>query len=568
MALAATAAPGITLAAPAPAPATSKADLVLYNGHVLTMDAQGTVAEAVAVAGDRIIAIGRTADLKALAGPGARAIDLEGRTLLPGLIDSRIHGALGVWEASTGASLLEADGSPMSRPESIETRLTQWIAEHKPAAGDWIVAAGFNPKLAISRGFDRTLADRIAPDNPLLMLSLDHRVAVVNGMAIDLGLLKGLDAKNDAQGAPTGLLREGSVLLLLNKVWALQPETARRDAMQRFEETAVRFGITTVGSPMMVPADLLTAESLISEGRMPVRLVAGALAANTDARAAFDDYRAAGKSPNADRLSIGRSLYQLDGTVLGWGAAQFQAYKDSGWTSGQLAMPPDAIDRLVRGATTAQTSGVTVDATGNLAVHVLFDALEKDPAAQIRADGLQVMTPGDRERLPRIAKTGLIVSLQPTRFPFRLFLQASLGEEQMAQALPYRALIDAGLPVAINSDWPMVAQTFKPVQLIEWSVTRAGWRAEEGLTVPQALRAYTSDAARALGLQDVIGSIEVGKKADLVVFDRDPLELAATPDQLSELAVRLTIAGGSIEFEDRPSARATAAASGTAGKSR
>src|SRR5262249_16217157 len=149
----------------------------------------------------------------------------------------------------------------------------------------------------------------------------------------------------------------------------------------------------------------------------------------------------------------------------------------------------------------------------------------------------------------------LIASLQPTRFPFRLFLQSSIGEEQMSQAMPYRSLVDAGVPVAISSDWPMTAQTFKPTQLLEWSVTRAGWHPEEGLTVAQALRAYPRDAGRAIGMLDTVGTIEAGKRADMVVLDSNPLDMAQTPERLSEIAVRLTLSDGSVEFEDRPTGR-------------
>lgn len=551
---------------PSPRP---RRTLLLVNGRVVTMDKAGTVAEAVAVSGDRVVAVGTTAGIRALAGSGTRTIDLEGRAVLPGFIDPRIHGPFGFWEASFSAALIESDGSPMSRPESIEARLKQWIVERKPAAGDWLVAAGFNPKLSVTRGFDRTLADRIAPDNPLLMLSLDHRVALVNGRAIEAGALKGLDARLDSQGAPTGLVRESAVLLLMNRVWGLQSENVRRDATQRFQETAARFGITTVGSPMMVPEDLKTAETLISEGRMPVRLVASALGANEIAHAAFTEYRDARKSPDPDRLAIGPALYELDGTLISWGAARFQPYKDSSWTTGLLAMPPAAIERLVRTSAVGSDArdGVAIEANGELAVHLLFDALEKDPSTRVRADSLEAIDGFDRERLSRVAKTGLVALLQPTRFPFRLFVQASIGEEQMAHAMPYRTLVEAGVPVAISSDWPMTAQTFRPAQLIEWAVTRAGWLPEEGLTVAQALRACTIDAARALGLQDRLGSIEPGKKADLVVLDRDPRDLASTPEQISEIAVRLTVAGGSIEFEDRADPKAALPhGAGTTGK--
>src|SRR5262245_18909611 len=108
---------GLALSA---AVAASPPDLILLNGRVVTMDAAGTVAEALAVSGDRLAAVGSTAEIRALAGSGTRTIDLEGRTVLPGFIDPRIHGPFGFWEASFGAALTESDGSPISRPESIE----------------------------------------------------------------------------------------------------------------------------------------------------------------------------------------------------------------------------------------------------------------------------------------------------------------------------------------------------------------------------------------------------------------------------------------------------------------
>src|SRR5262249_62067105 len=97
-------------------------------------------------------------------------------------------------------------------------------------------------------------------------------------------------------------------------------------------------------------------------------------------------------------------------------------------------------------------------------------------------------------------------------------------------------------------------QPFKPTQTIQWAVTRAGWHPEEGLTIAQALGAYTRDAARALGMLDRIGTLEAGKQADLVVLDADPLGMTATPDKISDIAVRLTVASGALEIEERPTA--------------
>jgi hypothetical protein len=175
----------------------------------------------------------------------------------------------------------------------------------------------------------------------------------------------------------------------------------------------------------------------------------------------------------------------------------------------------------------------------------------------LRVDGLELVSASDKARLPLLAKAGVVVTLQPTLFPYRIFMANALGDARMQQALPYKSLVEAGIPVALSSDWPMSSQTFQPTQIMEWAITRTGWRAEEGLSREQALKGCTTDAAKALGLESRLGSIEAGKKADLVVLDRDPLDPAVPTDALSDIAVRMTIRGGEVVYENR-SADATA----------
>lgn len=187
---------------------------------------------------------------------------------------------------------------------------------------------------------------------------------------------------------------------------------------------------------------------------------------------------------------------------------------------------------------------------------MILDATERAPRAReprrlLRADGLQIIAGPDRKRLPALAEKGVVVSLQPTFFPYRVFVGEAVGEERMREAFPYRTLVDGGVHVAINSDWPMTAQTFQPLQVIEWAVTRTGFRPEEALSIRQSLRAYTAEAARAIGVEDRIGSIEPGKKADLVVLERNPIGAEAKPAELAGIPVRMTLLGGSVVFEDR-----------------
>jgi predicted amidohydrolase YtcJ len=562
----------------APEAAGGPPDLVFYNGTILTMDSRQTTAQALAVSGDHIVAVGDNATIRALAGKSTRTIDLEGRALLPGFIDSKVAGPFGFWELGEGIRLTEDSGAPMSRAETIEAAIQSWLSSHKLAQGQWVVAAGFDPRLAGTRHFNKELGDKLIPRNPLLMLSLDHHVAILNTLAIDALALKTMEflpaegeAEKDSQGQPTGVLREVPVFLAMNKVWGQLPAETRRQATVSFLDAAARFGITTVGTPLATLADLETAESLLKDREMQVRVVAEALGPNKEARNALDAYSREKKSPDADRLQVGPPMYPLDGTLISGKAALFQGYQDAPWTSGSLAMSPEEIQGRVKEWASGKQS-VVLDASGSLAVHlVVLDASEQAKASAagagatgsstaaaageakpvLRINGLEMMEGADRARLPQLADPRIVVSLQPTIFPYRMYLANALGDERMKQALPYRSLVDAGVNVAISSNWPMSAATFQPTRVLHWAVTRTGWHPEEALSMEQALRAYTAGAARALGLESQIGSIEAGKKADLVVLDRNPLSLASTPDELPNVAVRMTVASGSVIFEER-----------------
>src|SRR5262249_11691010 len=172
-----------------------------------------------------------------------------------------------------------------------------------------------------------------------------------------------------SKGEPTGILRELPVFLAMNRVWSQIPYETRRQATASFVDAASRFGITTVGSLLAVPADLEVAEDLLKNDELPIRIVVEALGPNVEARQALESYARDGKSPNAERLQVGPAVYPLDGSMLSGRAALFQAYKDAPWTSGALSMAPGAFQELVKNWATGKESMV-LDASGSLAVHM------------------------------------------------------------------------------------------------------------------------------------------------------------------------------------------------------
>src|SRR5262245_33126448 len=209
---------------------SSPAELILYNGTILTMDKAHSTGQAVAITGDQIVGVGTDTEMRALSGKSTRMVDLQGMTVLPGFIDSRVIGPFGYWEALHGVRLTDDAGTPMSSADDIAAAVKAFMDARKADAGQWVVAAGFDPRLDGTRRFTKEWADEMVPNQPFLMLSLDHHIALANTQAIEKLSLKTLaypegsgQVDKDPKGEPTGVLREVPVFLAMNGVWNQVP---------------------------------------------------------------------------------------------------------------------------------------------------------------------------------------------------------------------------------------------------------------------------------------------------------------------------------------------------------
>ncbi len=517
--------------------------------RVHTMDVRQPRAEAFAFDADgRILAVGMR-DALAARWPDARRIDLAGATVVPGLIDAHGH------VASLGLAQLRAelDGT-RSRAEVVE-RLRAF-ARDLPA-GAWLLGRGWDqndwPEAEFPTAAD---LDAAFPDRPVWLRRVDGHAAWANTAALRAvkGNLAGMrdpeggQILRDAAGAPTGVFIDNAMDLVDAAVPALDDATAERGLVLGMQ-AAVRHGLTGVHDAGVSSTELARYRRLADAGRMPLRVHA---MADGDG-AAFAQLCRDGVYRHASgRLQMRAVKLYADGALGSRGAALVDPYSDAPHSHGLMLLQPAALQALVD---RAQGCGV------QLAIHAIGDrgnrevldayarAISRAPAGadlRWRIEHAQVLAPDD---LPRLAKLGVIASMQPTHATSDMpWAQTRVGPRRINGAYAWRQLRDSGARLALGSDFPV--ESVDPRLGLFAATTRTddsgqpvgGWRPEEKLTAFEALRGFTLDAAWAGFMEAEVGSLEAGKRADFVVLAEDPL--AIDPAGLKALTVRATYVDG------------------------
>jgi predicted amidohydrolase YtcJ len=533
---------------------TEMADLVLVNGIVRTMDPAGSTAEAVAVRGGRIVRIGRSADLKAMAGPDTRVVDLEGAAVLPGFIDSHTHFLSGGFAlASIQLRDVRSRGEFASRVAAKvgETDKGEWILN-----GDWDHEQ-FSP-VELPR---RDWIDAVSPDNPVCVSRYDGHMVLVNGAALAIaGITRdtpvppgGEIVKDPKTGEPTGILKDAAADLVYRRV----PEVSMK-AKLRAAETALRHaaehGVTSVHE-MADASSFEVYQELLRQGRMTARL---------NVYIPIDEVglyaRLKLKTPfGNDFLKIGGLKGFVDGSLGSTTAYFFEPYADDPSTSGLLAaqmFPEGIMEKRVLEADRAGLQ-VAIHAIGDRANSLLLDIYEKAYAQngprdrRWRIEHAQHLKPED---IARFGRFGLIASAQPYHaYDDGRWAEKRIGKERARTTYAFKSLRAAGAVLAFGSDWTVAP--LDPVSGIYAAVTRAtsdgrnpgGWIPEEKISVEEAVRGYTSGGAYAEFAEKEKGTIETGKLADLVVLDKDLFAIPA--DRLRDARVIMTVVGGKIVHE-------------------
>jgi predicted amidohydrolase YtcJ len=531
-------------------------DYLFVNGHVATQDPQNPTAEAVAVARGRILALGATERMRLLAGPETDLVDLEGRLVLPGFIDTHIHFC--EWALKRQGIALD----DLTCLEDLLERVGQ-AASQRPS-GQWIMGQGWNEtEWAAPLMPTRQTLDRAAPDHPVVLWRCDLHLVAVNSIALQQAGIDGHTPdpqdgriEHDTDGEPTGILRELAINLVRRAIAPPDTETA----MQAFRETVGalhRRGVTAIHDVrLMADKDgvlaLQTFQELERQGDLDLRTWVTLPGHHLDEIIALGLCTGFGN----DRLRIGHVKFFSDGGMGARTAWMIEPYLDA--DCGMPLMDMKALSEAVSRADAAGLS-VMVHAVGDRAnreLVELFEALENrrgqqsvpPPPISHRIEHVQMIRPVDAMRLGR-TKTALSVT------PFNMILDMNLIDRVIGNGGPwtyaFRLLMDSGAPVMFSSDCPVCDPD--PLLGIHAAVTRqradgtpqGGWHPQNRITVAEAIQAYTATPAAVHQAHD-LGVIAVGNRADLVVLSKDIL--AMPPSEMPGVRVDMTLFDGRMVY--------------------
>lgn len=537
------------------------------------MDADDTIAEALAVTGDTITAVGSAADVGALAGPGTETIDLGGNTVTPGIIDTHNHFA---WSVASNLALLDLEYPAVTSIADVREQLREAVRDAPP--GTWITGWRWDAaKLEEQRDIVAADLDDLSPDHPVWLVHTSSHYGVANSRALGLA---GIDADTpdpdggvigrDGEGRPTGILADQAMDL----VTRVTPETTTAEyveAVTRFAPDLSAEGITTVKDPEINERHWDAYNKVAANGDLPVRVFALWRAPDTldEARALRDRILPITKprAEDGSRLVVsgGVKIY-VDGSGTARTAWVYDDWNmeytgvDEGNT-GLTYLAPDLLFDQIR---LFHDAGIHIGthAIGDRAIDFTLDAYDRvladRPTAGLRHSIIHC-------NLPTEHAMDLMVKLQrdfdaayPEVQPAFLWwigdvYVANFGAGRSRRVLPLRTFGERGIRWAAGSDYDVSPYALR--HALYGATTRRTmlgahgsepWGTDERIAVHDTLRAYTATAARQVFLEDRIGTLEVGKLADVAAWDRDLH--AAAPESLAEARAVLTLMNGRVVY--------------------
>lgn len=529
------------------------ADLVLLNAHIVTMYDKQPSAEAIAIEGDRIVWVGSTNEAKRLYPKPARTMDLHGRTVLPGIIDAHTH------LINLGESLVRLNLKDIPTEEGIIERVKQRVASTAP--GEWILGWGWDEGKWASNYPTNQALSAATPGNPAFLVGLHTFAAWANQRALEMaGITKdtkdpenGRIVRDERTGEPTGILLNRAQDLVAKHIPPMTLAQAKR-AMQLAARECVRNGLTSVHEAKVTPLMIQTFQEMVREGQMPLRVYAMLDGADTNL---VDEWLKRGPAVDPHHQFTIRAFKLFADAALGSrGAALLEPYSDAP-TKGVMTTPESGVHSLTRRALENgfQVCTHAIGDAANRAVLNAYEQAEKEvPEAhdpRLRIEHAQVLAPED---IPRFAKLGVIASMQPTHCTSDMpWAEKRLGPERVKYAYAWRSVKDSGAHLPLSSDFP--GETLNPFYGIYAAITRQdpegnppdGWHPEQKLTLEEALRGYTVEAAYAEFEEKDKGSIEKGKLADLTVISEDITKIP--PRQILSIRVLKTFVGGKAVYD-------------------
>lgn len=514
-------------------------DLILLNGKVFTSSASHTYVDALAIRGERIVAVGTSKEIAALAGRDTKRIDLGSRVVIPGINDAHLH-----LSVAPETYHLPIQGND---PKWQEIKDALSSAVKKLSKGTWIEAA-FGANILDDPQATRTALDSLARDNPVVLWDWTGHASLLNTPALKkLGIREdepnpegGIYVRNQADGKLTGMVFEFAQFQASRRFSELASDQEAEQQLQEFFNQAARWGITTVQN-MSIPITAERCVALFEKAPPPIR-VRVMWFGLTDAHGLLTKEGNLPAHP-VPLVTVSGTKWILDGTPIERSAAMRKPYADRPDASGELNFSQKEMEDMLR-ESLQRDDQLLVHVVGDRTVETFLKAMDATGGKAVWSKRRVRMEHGDGilpDLVPRVRELGIVVVQNPTHLTLRDLMVRRYGNERANQLQPLRSLFDSGIPLALGSDGP--ANPYLNIML----ATIYPSKPQEAITREQAVTAYTLTSAYAEFAEKDKGSLEPGKLADLAVLSQDIFKVP--PDDLPKTESVLTLVNGKIVYD-------------------
>ena len=533
---------------------TPAADLIIHNARVWTVDSAHPEAEAVAILGDRIVAVGSNHQIEAWHGARTKVVDAGGKRLLPGFNDAHVHFTDG------GAQLDNVELNDATSVREFVRRIGERAA--KMPKGEWLLGGDWDEtKWNPAEMPTKELIDALTPDRPVAVNRYDGHMILANSVALKLA---GITAQTpdpdggvivrDKQGNPTGGLKDAAEDLVF-KVIPQMTHAQRRHAIERALGHAASIGVTSVQHMNPDYADIAIYNELLEEGKLTTRIYAAPLISQVDDQVKIGIRRAFGGS----YLRIGALKSYADGSLGSGTAYFFDPFNDQPNNRGLLsdAMHPISLmrDRMMRAdESNLQLCTHAIGDAGISAILDIYDEIEKTHGPRDRRWRIEHAQHMAAKDFDRFASLRVIASVQPFHaIDDGRWAESRIGHDRASRTYAFRTFLNHGVRLALGTDWNVAP--LNPMLTLYAATTRAtldgknpgGWFPEQKLTIQEAIEAYTLGSAYAEFQDKEKGSITAGKLADMVLLSDDVLTI--DPVKIRDVKVLKTWVGGKLTYD-------------------
>jgi len=541
---------------------TQPADTIVLHGKIYTLNPKQPWAEALAIRGERIVAVGSDTDIVKLRSKDTKVIDAKSHLVLPGFADCHIHFIDGSF--SLGRVNLEDSKDAAD----IQQRLREYGGKHP--GSDWILGRGWNYAMFPTSLPDKKYLDEVFPDRPAFLEGYDGHTYWANSKALALAHItkdtpnppNGIIVRDPQTGEATGALKEAAqslVAAVIPKPTRGEKLAALRDGIRWANEN----GLTRVHSAGGDFEEFDLYDELLRHGDLTLRFYVSYFQDPPELRpqdiSAIEDAR---KKYTGDWLSAGAVKFMIDGVIESHTAAMLEPYSDDPSLRGKLFWDPDKYKSAIAELDKRNLQLFT-HAIGDYGIRTALDGYENaerlnhTSGRRPRIEHIESVSTAD---IPRFGKLGVIASMQPLHsYPNNDTLDVwarNIGPQRASRAWVWKSIAEDGGQLAFGSDWPVV--TLNPFNGIQTAVTRQtseglpkdGFVPSQRLSVAEAIRGYTLGAAFAGFREKTEGSLEPGKLADLIILSQNLFQI--DPHMIDKTKVLATVVGGRVVFQSKP----------------